>query len=83
MNEFRSWKSYRDFADRVRRKTRYIRTPEDEEFLREVLRTSRAGSWTCPPVPGCGELSSAMIGSPTARVTAISPILPARIFRRE
>ena len=42
MNEFKSWNSYRNFASRVRRKTRYIRTPEDDEFLREVLRTSKS-----------------------------------------
>ena len=41
MNEFKSWNSYRNFANRVRRKTRYIRTPEDDDFLREVLRTSQ------------------------------------------
>lgn len=41
MNEFRSWNSFRNFANRVRRKSRYIRTPEDDEFLREVLRTSK------------------------------------------
>ena len=40
MNEFKSWRSYRNFANRVRRKARYIRTPEDEDFLCEVLRTS-------------------------------------------
>lgn len=40
MNEFKSWNSYRHFADRVRRKSRYIRTPEDNDFLREILRTS-------------------------------------------
>ena len=42
MNEFKSWKSYWHFAYRVRRKTRYIRTPEDNDFLREVLRTSKS-----------------------------------------
>ena len=42
MNEFKSWNSYRNFANRVRRKTRYIRTPEDDDFLREVLRTSES-----------------------------------------
>ena len=41
MNEFKSWNSYRNFANRVRRKTRYIRTLEDDDFLREVLRTSQ------------------------------------------
>ena len=42
MNEFKSWNSYRNFANRVRSKTRYIRTPEDDDFLREVLRTSES-----------------------------------------
>ena len=41
MNEFKSWNSYRHFANRVRRETRFIRTPEDENFLREVVRTSK------------------------------------------
>ena len=40
MNEFKSWNSYRHFADRVRRTNRYIRAPEDDDFLHEVLRTS-------------------------------------------
>ena len=39
-NGFKSWNSYRHFATRVRRQTRFIRTSEDEEFLREVVRTS-------------------------------------------
>ena len=42
MNEFKSWNSYRNFANRVRRETRYIRTPEDDAFLREILRTSES-----------------------------------------
>ena len=42
MNKFKSWNSYRNFASRVRRKTHYIRTPEDDDFLREVLRTSKS-----------------------------------------
>jgi RES domain-containing protein len=42
MNEFKSWNSYRDFAHSVRRKRRYVRSQEDEEFLREVLKTSEA-----------------------------------------
>ncbi len=41
MNEFKSWNSYRNFAGRVRRKSRYIRTPEDDEFPGELLRTSK------------------------------------------
>ena len=41
MNEFKSWNSYRNFANRVRRKARFIRTPEDDDFLREVVRTSK------------------------------------------
>ncbi len=40
MNEFKSWNSYRNFANRVRRTNRYIRALEDDDFLREVLRTS-------------------------------------------
>ena len=39
-NGFKSWNGYRHFATRVRRQTRFIRTSEDEEFLREVVRTS-------------------------------------------
>ena len=42
MNEFNSWNSYRNFAKRVRREARYIRTPEDDDFLREVIRTSKS-----------------------------------------
>ena len=42
MNAFKSWNSYRHFANRVRHEARYIRTPEDADFLREVLRTSKA-----------------------------------------
>lgn len=41
MIEFKSWNSYSAFARRIRRESRFIRTPEDEDFLREVLRTSR------------------------------------------
>lgn len=52
MNEFRSWRSYRDFAYRVRRKSRYIRTPEDEDFLREVLRTSESRIMDLPEGTG-------------------------------
>ncbi len=42
MSEFKSWKSYRDFANRIRRENRFIRTTEDEDFLLEVLRTSES-----------------------------------------
>ena len=42
MSEFKSWNSYRQFANRVRQRTRFIRTREDEDFLREVLRTSES-----------------------------------------
>ncbi len=42
MAEFKSANSYWTFADRVRRKARFIRTSEDEDFLREVVRTSKA-----------------------------------------
>lgn len=57
----KSWNSYRNFANRVRRRSRYIRTPEDDEFLREVLRTSKdrirdvpdgAKLWRARPRPG-------------------------------
>lgn len=40
MGEFKSWNSYRDFANRLRRKNRFIRTQEDDDFFLEVLRTS-------------------------------------------
>lgn len=42
MGEFKSWNSYRAFANRVQRENRYVRSPEDEDFLREVLRTLEA-----------------------------------------
>ena len=42
MSEFKSWNSYRQFANRVRRRMRFMRTREDEDFLREVLRTSES-----------------------------------------
>jgi len=41
MSEFKSPNSYREFVARVRGESRFIRTPEDEDFLREVVRTSR------------------------------------------
>ena len=41
MNEFQSWNSYRHFANRVRRETRFTRTSDDDDFLREVVRTSK------------------------------------------
>lgn len=40
MNEFKSWKSYWNFARRAQSQARFIRTADDDEFLREVLRTS-------------------------------------------
>ena len=42
MSGFKSWRSYRQFANRVRRKGRFFRVPDDDEFLREVLRTSES-----------------------------------------
>ena len=48
MSEFKSADSYRHFADRVRRKARFIRTSEDEDFLREVVRTSKGRIRTHP-----------------------------------
>lgn len=41
MSGFKSWWSYKRFANRVRNQLRFLRTEEDEEFLREVLRTSK------------------------------------------
>lgn len=41
MADFRSWRSYWDFERRVRHESRYIRTPDDQEFLAAVLATSR------------------------------------------
>ena len=40
MSEFKSWNSYSDFARRLRYERRFVRTSEDDDFLREVLRTS-------------------------------------------
>jgi len=42
MGEFKSWNSYRAFSTRLQREKRFVRAPEDEDFLREVLRTSKA-----------------------------------------
>ena len=42
MSEFKSWNSYRHFANRVRHQARFNRTPEDDEFLLEVMRTSES-----------------------------------------
>ena len=48
MNEFKSWRSYRHFARQVRSQARFIRTSDEEEFLREVLRTSESRIRTLP-----------------------------------
>ena len=40
--KFESWQSYSSFAHRIKRLTRFIRTPEDQSFLRQVLQTSRS-----------------------------------------
>ena len=42
MSKFKSWQSYSNFAYRIRRQTRFIRTPEDQSFLRQVLQTSKS-----------------------------------------
>lgn len=52
MNEFKSWNSYTHFANRVRREARFIRTSEDDDFLREVLRTSKSRIKTLPAETG-------------------------------
>ena len=42
MSKFKSWQSYSNFAYRIRRQTRFIMTPEDQSFLRQVLQTSKS-----------------------------------------
>ena len=42
MSKFNSWNSYSDFANRIRRQTRFIRASEDESFLRQILQTSKS-----------------------------------------
>lgn len=42
MSKFKSWQSYSNFDYRIRRQTRFIRTPEDQSFLRQVLQTSKS-----------------------------------------
>lgn len=41
MSAFDSWNSYRRFANRLRRESRYIRTEEEDRFLGELLRTAK------------------------------------------
>ena len=48
MNEFKSWKSYWQFAHRVQSKARFFRTADDAEFLHEVLRTSESRNRELP-----------------------------------
>ena len=48
MTEFKSWNSYSAFAHRIRRESRFIRTSEDDDFFREVLRTSRTRTRKLP-----------------------------------
>ena len=48
MGKFKSWKSYRNFAYRVRQEARFIRTAEDDDFLREVVRTSESRTREMP-----------------------------------
>ena len=40
--EFKSWRSFWDFNHAVRRKLRYVRAPEHEEFLKTVAETSHS-----------------------------------------
>ena len=40
MSEFKSWNSYSAFARRIQHGNRFVRTPVDDSFFREVLRTS-------------------------------------------
>ena len=39
---FKSWRSFWDFNHVVRRKLRYVRAPEHEEFLKAVAETSHS-----------------------------------------
>jgi hypothetical protein len=39
---FNSWRSFWDFNHAVRRKLRYVRAPEHEEFLKTVAETSHS-----------------------------------------
>lgn len=48
MGEFKSSNSYSAFANRLRRVSRFVKTPEDEDFLREVLRTSKTRTRKMP-----------------------------------
>jgi RES domain len=40
--EFKSWRSFWDFEYAVRRKFRYVRLPEHEDFLKTVIETSHS-----------------------------------------
>lgn len=48
MSGFKSWQSYWNFAHRVRRKYRFIRTPDDEAFLHEVVRMTESRTENLP-----------------------------------
>ena len=39
MSDFKSWRSFWDFNHEVRRKFRYVRTPDHEDFLKAVAET--------------------------------------------
>lgn len=41
LGEFKSWQSYRDFERRIKSECRFIRSDEDQQFLRTVLETSK------------------------------------------
>ena len=42
MQGFKFWYSYRNFAKRIQRHSRFVRSSEDKEFLREVLNSSES-----------------------------------------
>ena len=48
MGNFKSWNSYSQFASSIRGKARYIQSPENNEFLNEVSRTSKKRVKTLP-----------------------------------
>lgn len=55
--EFKSWRSYDEFARSVRDTSRFVREPEQEEFLETVVATAKATT-----IPAGGQLWRAQLG---------------------
>ena len=55
MTEFKSWRSFQQFDQRVRRHLRYVRTREDEDFLSTVAERATIGKRRFVPVISSGE----------------------------